>query len=49
MCLAEALLRMPDNDTANELVKDKLQNKGWKKYLENSHSLFVNASSWGLF
>ena len=49
MCLAEALLRIPDNNTANELIEDKLQNKNWKQYLGESDTLFVNAASWGLF
>jgi len=48
MCLAEALLRIPDNNTANRLIQEKLSNADWAKHLGASHSLYVNASSWGL-
>lgn len=48
MCLAEALLRVPDNDTQEELIRDKLTKGDWSSHLGNSDSLFVNASSWGL-
>jgi len=48
MCLAEALLRIPDAATANKLIKDKLSNTNWEQHLGESHSLFVNASTWGL-
>lgn len=48
MCLAESLLRIPDDYTIDELIKDKITNKGWNKYLGNSSSLFVNASTWSL-
>ena len=48
MCLAEALLRIPDPDTADQLIKDKLTQADWEKHLGHSHSLFVNASTWGL-
>lgn len=48
MCLAEALLRVPDNATANELIRDKLMSGNWSSHLGQSDSLFVNASSWGL-
>lgn len=48
MCLAEALLRIPDSDTADQLIKDKLNHADWEKHLGHSHSLFVNASTWGL-
>lgn len=48
MCLAESLLRIPDDHTIDELIKDKIANKGWGKYLGNSPSLFVNASTWSL-
>ncbi len=48
MCLAEALLRIPDSDTANQLIKDKLAGAKWQKHLGHSQSLFVNASTWGL-
>lgn len=48
MCLAEALLRIPDPNTADQLIKDKLTRADWEKHLGHSHSLFVNASTWGL-
>ena len=48
MCLAEALLRIPDDDTAEALIADKLANADWEKHLGRSDSLFVNASTWGL-
>jgi RHH-type transcriptional regulator, proline utilization regulon repressor / proline dehydrogenase / delta 1-pyrroline-5-carboxylate dehydrogenase len=48
MCLAEALLRIPDNDTADKLIADKFRGADWDKHLGHSDSLFVNASSWGL-
>lgn len=48
MCLAEALLRIPDNATRNKLIQDKLSGGNWKKHLNNSPSLFVNAAAWGL-
>lgn len=48
MCLAEALLRIPDPATADQLIKDKLGYADWEKHLGHSHSLFVNASTWSL-
>jgi len=48
MCLAEALLRVPDAATADELIQDKLSNKDWASHLGESDSFFVNASTWGL-
>ena len=48
MCLAEALLRVPDSHTADKLIRDKLSNGDWSSHLGNSESLFVNASAWGL-
>ncbi|MCW8998094.1 MAG: bifunctional proline dehydrogenase/L-glutamate gamma-semialdehyde dehydrogenase PutA, partial [Kangiellaceae bacterium] len=48
MCLAEALLRVPDKETQEELIRDKLSKGDWSSHLGNSDSLFVNASSWGL-
>jgi RHH-type proline utilization regulon transcriptional repressor/proline dehydrogenase/delta 1-pyrroline-5-carboxylate dehydrogenase len=48
MCLAEALLRIPDADTANKLIKDKLGGANWKSHMGKSDSMFVNASTWGL-
>ncbi len=48
MCLAEALLRIPDSDTAEKLISDKLSDANWESHLGKSESLFVNASTWGL-
>jgi RHH-type proline utilization regulon transcriptional repressor/proline dehydrogenase/delta 1-pyrroline-5-carboxylate dehydrogenase len=48
MCLAEALLRIPDADTADKLIADKVGGKDWERHLGQSESLFVNASAWGL-
>jgi RHH-type proline utilization regulon transcriptional repressor/proline dehydrogenase/delta 1-pyrroline-5-carboxylate dehydrogenase len=48
MCLAEALLRVPDKGTQDELIRDKLSQGKWAPHLGNSESLFVNASAWGL-
>ncbi|MES2626700.1 MAG: bifunctional proline dehydrogenase/L-glutamate gamma-semialdehyde dehydrogenase PutA [Pseudomonadota bacterium] len=48
MCLAEALLRIPDEATADSLIRDKLAKEDWEKHLGNSESLFVNASTFGL-
>jgi RHH-type proline utilization regulon transcriptional repressor/proline dehydrogenase/delta 1-pyrroline-5-carboxylate dehydrogenase len=48
MCLAEALLRVPDKRTQDKLISDKLSKGQWSSHLGNSESLFVNASSWGL-
>ncbi len=48
MCVAEALLRIPDADTADRLIADKLTSARWKDHLGTSDSLFVNASTWGL-
>jgi RHH-type transcriptional regulator, proline utilization regulon repressor / proline dehydrogenase / delta 1-pyrroline-5-carboxylate dehydrogenase len=48
MCLAEALLRVPDVKTQDALIRDKLSKGEWSHHLGNSDSLFVNASSWGL-
>ena len=48
MCLAEALLRIPDKATRNKLIHDKISGGDWKSHLGNSPSLFVNAAAWGL-
>lgn len=48
MCLAEALLRIPDSETADRLIADKISRGDWKKHLGESPSLFVNAATWGL-
>ena len=48
MCIAEALLRIPDSDTADELIADKITAANWANHIGESDSLFVNASTWGL-
>lgn len=48
MCLAEALLRIPDHHTAQELIQDKLGDKDWQAHIGHSDSFWINASSWGL-
>ncbi|OOR90102.1 bifunctional proline dehydrogenase/L-glutamate gamma-semialdehyde dehydrogenase [Moraxella caviae] len=48
MCLAEALLRIPDNATRDKLIKDKMAGGDWKSHVGNSPSMFVNAAAWGL-
>ncbi|MCY3768311.1 MAG: bifunctional proline dehydrogenase/L-glutamate gamma-semialdehyde dehydrogenase PutA [Gammaproteobacteria bacterium] len=48
MCLAEALLRVPDTQTADQLIQDKLSDGDWASHLGGSESFFVNASVWGL-
>jgi RHH-type proline utilization regulon transcriptional repressor/proline dehydrogenase/delta 1-pyrroline-5-carboxylate dehydrogenase len=48
MCLAEALLRIPDSETADAFIADKIGGGAWEKHLGRSDSLFVNASTWGL-
>ena len=48
MCIAEALLRIPDEETAERLIEDKIAQARWEGHLGHSDSLFVNASTWGL-
>lgn len=48
MCLAEALLRIPDSDTADALIAEKLAGGHWERHLGHSDSAFVNASTWAL-
>ncbi len=48
MCLAEALLRIPDSRTADRLIRDKLSRGDWRSHVGASESLFVNAACWGL-
>lgn len=48
MCVAEALLRIPDSSTADRLIADKITSANWKEHIGESDSLFVNASTWGL-
>lgn len=48
MCLAEALLRIPDRATRDALIRDKIGRGDWLSHLGHSRSLFVNAATWGL-
>lgn len=48
MCLAEALLRVPDKKTIDELIRDKLVQADWKSHLGQSESFFVNATTYAL-
>jgi RHH-type proline utilization regulon transcriptional repressor/proline dehydrogenase/delta 1-pyrroline-5-carboxylate dehydrogenase len=48
MCIAEALLRIPDDATADRLIAEKLATGDWSSHAGKSESLFVNASTWGL-
>ncbi|MEZ2295699.1 trifunctional transcriptional regulator/proline dehydrogenase/L-glutamate gamma-semialdehyde dehydrogenase [Variovorax sp. RCC_210] len=48
MCLAEALLRIPDADTRNALIRDKIAHGQWQQHAGRSPSVFVNAATWGL-
>ena len=47
MCLAEALLRIPDTKTADALIRDTFEHRHWERYT-GSDSWLVNMSSWGL-
>ena len=48
MCLAEALLRIPDTATRDALIRDKIGGGDWAAHTSNAQSLFVNAATWGL-
>ncbi len=48
MCLAEALLRIPDSATRDALIRDKISGGDWRSHVGHSPSLFVNAATWGL-
>ncbi|HMN71934.1 MAG TPA: trifunctional transcriptional regulator/proline dehydrogenase/L-glutamate gamma-semialdehyde dehydrogenase [Rhodoblastus sp.] len=48
MCMAEALLRIPDNATRDALIRDKISAGDWTSHLGGGRSLFVNAATWGL-
>ena len=48
MCVAEALLRIPDVRTRDRLIRDKIGPGDWRTHLGRSPSLFVNAAAWGL-
>ena len=48
MCLAEALLRIPDSETADRLIRDKIGGADWARHLGHSGAALVNASTWAL-
>ena len=48
MCMAEAYLRVPDDETLDELIQDKISPQDFAEHLGHSSSLMVNASTWGL-
>ena len=48
MCLAEALLRIPDSATRDRLIRDKIARGKWRDHLGDGRSIFVNAATWGL-
>jgi RHH-type proline utilization regulon transcriptional repressor/proline dehydrogenase/delta 1-pyrroline-5-carboxylate dehydrogenase len=48
MCVAEALLRIPDAATADRLIRDKLSQGDWEKHVGRNRSLLVNAGTWGM-
>ncbi|MGY6707226.1 MAG: bifunctional proline dehydrogenase/L-glutamate gamma-semialdehyde dehydrogenase PutA [Rhizobiaceae bacterium] len=48
MCLAEALLRVPDAETVDDLIRDKIAPHDWSAHSGESSSIFVNASTWAL-
>ena len=48
MCLAEALLRIPDTDTRDALIRDKIAEGDWTSHIGGGKSMFVNAATWGL-
>lgn len=48
MCMAEALLRIPDTDTVDRLIRDKIGSTDWEHHVPRSDSMFVNASTWAL-
>lgn len=48
MCLAEALLRIPDRHTADRLIQDKISGADWRSHLNDDAPVFVNAATWSL-
>ncbi|MFN7181030.1 bifunctional proline dehydrogenase/L-glutamate gamma-semialdehyde dehydrogenase PutA [Hyphomonas sp.] len=48
MCLAEALLRVPDAATKDDLIAEKIRSGNWGAHQGQSDSWLVNASTWGL-
>src|SRR5690349_9840641 len=48
MCLAEALLRIPDKATMDKFISDKISTVEWKNHLSTANSFFINATTWSL-
>src|ERR1700740_2448968 len=48
MCLAEALLRVPDEETADKLIAEKVRSGNWAEHVGKSDHWLVNAGTWGL-
>lgn len=48
MCMAEALLRIPDTETIDRLISDKISTADWQQHINQSDSMFVNAATWSL-
>jgi RHH-type proline utilization regulon transcriptional repressor/proline dehydrogenase/delta 1-pyrroline-5-carboxylate dehydrogenase len=48
MCLAEALLRVPDEETADKLIAEKVRTGRWSEHVGKSDNWLVNAGTWGL-
>jgi len=48
MCLAESLLRVPDNNTADRLIADKLSAGNWRSHLDENQPFLINAAAWAL-
>ncbi len=49
MCMAEALLRVPDSETIDRLISDKISTAEWEKHAGTKNSFFLNAATWSLF
>lgn len=48
MCLAEALLRIPDKTTMDKFISDKISTGNWRDHISSDNTLFVNAATWSL-
>ena len=48
LCISEALLRIPDDETAEALIAEKIGTANWAEHIGQSDSVFLNASTWAL-
>jgi len=48
MCLAESLLRVPDQETADELIESTFKGTDWKQYIKKDDAFYFNATSWAM-